>query len=183
MQGESGKKKVAVVGSGLAGLTAAWLLQQQGHEVTIYEREKSLGMDAASANIAVEERVAGQTTTRRVDVPLRVFTPMYYPNLTALYTAVGIKFRAEDYCSSFSDATHKREHPFGQTYFEYRNWLLGKLSVPFLGTLSTVLRPGAWRIALDWLRFTRVSLKRLQDGSLRKITFAEFCAEHEFSQE
>ena len=46
---ESGKpfartgKKVAVVGSGPAGLSAAWRLNQLGHSVTVYERADRLG--------------------------------------------------------------------------------------------------------------------------------------------
>ena len=46
---ESGKpsertgKKVAVVGSGPAGLSAAWRLNQLGHSVTVYERADRIG--------------------------------------------------------------------------------------------------------------------------------------------
>ncbi len=36
-------KKVAVVGSGPAGLSAAWRLNQLGHTVTVYEREDAAG--------------------------------------------------------------------------------------------------------------------------------------------
>ena len=36
-------KKVAVIGSGPAGLTVAYQLNQKGHEVTVYEKEDRLG--------------------------------------------------------------------------------------------------------------------------------------------
>ena len=36
-------KKIAVIGGGPAGLTAAYFLGQMGHKVTIYERQKALG--------------------------------------------------------------------------------------------------------------------------------------------
>lgn len=36
-------KSVGVIGGGVAGLTAAWLLRRRGHEVTVYEADKSLG--------------------------------------------------------------------------------------------------------------------------------------------
>jgi predicted NAD/FAD-binding protein len=39
--------KIAVIGSGIAGLSATWLLSKEGkNQVTVYERAKRLGMDA-----------------------------------------------------------------------------------------------------------------------------------------
>ena len=37
------KKKIVVVGAGVAGLECAWVLAKRGHEVTIYEKEKLPG--------------------------------------------------------------------------------------------------------------------------------------------
>jgi len=36
-------KKAAIIGAGPAGLTAAWFLAQEGHSVTIYERQENPG--------------------------------------------------------------------------------------------------------------------------------------------
>lgn len=38
-----GRKRVAVIGAGPAGMSAALIAQQRGHEVTLYEKEKQLG--------------------------------------------------------------------------------------------------------------------------------------------
>jgi protoporphyrinogen oxidase len=35
--------KIAIIGSGLTGMTAAWNLRKQGHEVTVFEKEKEPG--------------------------------------------------------------------------------------------------------------------------------------------
>ena len=35
--------KIAVIGSGFAGLSCAAVLAQQGHSVTVYEKNKTLG--------------------------------------------------------------------------------------------------------------------------------------------
>lgn len=42
-KGKPTGKRVSIIGSGPAGLAAAWKLRETGHEVTIYEREKEAG--------------------------------------------------------------------------------------------------------------------------------------------
>lgn len=37
------KKKIAVVGAGPAGLQAAWILAKRGHQVTVFEKEQTVG--------------------------------------------------------------------------------------------------------------------------------------------
>lgn len=46
-----GRKKIAIVGSGIAGLSCAYLLSQGGHEVTLFEREGRPGMDAYGVDL------------------------------------------------------------------------------------------------------------------------------------
>ncbi|KAL0065643.1 hypothetical protein AAF712_007284 [Marasmius tenuissimus] len=113
------KVKVAVVGSGLAGLTAAYSLtanskqpstresntEGQGgedvevdFEVHIFEKSSTLGMDSSSISIPVP----GEEQEWRVDVPMRSFQGGYYPQLIALYEHLGVKFRTSDYSYSFS---------------------------------------------------------------------------------
>ncbi|MEM9304101.1 MAG: FAD-dependent oxidoreductase, partial [Pseudomonadota bacterium] len=70
--------RIAIIGSGIAGLSAAWRLSQD-HEVTIFEKFGHLGMDAHSLD------VRGEGGNARVDVPMRVFFDGFYPTLTALY--------------------------------------------------------------------------------------------------
>ncbi|WP_418791604.1 NAD(P)-binding protein [Phosphitispora sp. TUW77] len=43
------KKKVMVIGGGLAGLEAAWIAQARGHDVTVYEKSGELGGQALLA--------------------------------------------------------------------------------------------------------------------------------------
>ena len=37
------KKKIAIIGSGFSSLSAACYLAQKGHEVEVYEKNKTLG--------------------------------------------------------------------------------------------------------------------------------------------
>ena len=45
---EAGKKKIGIIGAGIAGLTAAALLSKKGYQVTVYEKESVLGGRALS---------------------------------------------------------------------------------------------------------------------------------------
>ncbi|MFY7857234.1 MAG: FAD-dependent oxidoreductase, partial [Rubrivivax sp.] len=72
------RQRVVVVGSGIAGLTAAWCLAPH-HDVTLLERQASPGLTAG--NVTVPD-ARGRPV--RVDVPLRVFYPGYYPTLVRL---------------------------------------------------------------------------------------------------
>ncbi|KAF9366640.1 hypothetical protein BGX34_011679 [Mortierella sp. NVP85] len=111
------KLRVAVVGSGLAGLTVAHLLSSlhsgNGHgdagiEVELFEKAHKLGMDAASLSVTCPCQKCALEAGRsdgdpnhehvegRMDVPMRTFFPEYYPNLVRLYRSIGVKFHDAD---------------------------------------------------------------------------------------
>lgn len=154
--------RVAVIGSGLAGLAAGWALAR-GHEVVVFERRRQLGMDADSLEVA---------PGLRVDVPLRVFYPGYYPTLIRLYEHVGVSFELVDYASSFSDER-------GDGYFRYRNALLAGVSVPFV-RLRDVRRSVS--LGLEVLRFFASARRQLRRGRLGGITLTEHLAREGFSE-
>ncbi|KAF8213691.1 hypothetical protein K438DRAFT_1565257 [Mycena galopus ATCC 62051] len=93
--------KIAVVGSGLAGLTTAYLLASSHPEdvefdVHLFEKTASIGMDSSSVSIGNED------LEWRIDVPMRSFQGGYYPRLISLYTQLGVAFRQADFSYSFS---------------------------------------------------------------------------------
>ncbi|XP_006454544.1 hypothetical protein AGABI2DRAFT_182515 [Agaricus bisporus var. bisporus H97] len=96
--------KVAVVGSGLAGLTSAWLLTRPLNnrdvefDVHLFEKADTFGMDAASMSI-LDSSAQEQW---RIDVPMRTFQGGYYPQLLAMYKKVGVKLRPSNFDYSFS---------------------------------------------------------------------------------
>jgi uncharacterized protein len=71
---------VAVIGSGMAGLAAAYRCRQAGHEVTVFEARNGHGMDAHGHD-------AHGTV---VDVPLRVMSPTGWRSVLALAADVGV---------------------------------------------------------------------------------------------
>lgn len=90
------RSNVAVIGSGVAGLGAAWALQHR-HAVTLYEARTRLGGHAAT----VDTRVGG--TEVSVDTGFIVYNEAAYPHLTRLFAALGVATEKSDMSFSFSD--------------------------------------------------------------------------------
>lgn len=160
--------KIAVVGAGLGGLAAAWLLGRPGsaHQVTLYERQAQPGFTAA--NLAVPGRGTAANPVQ-VDVPLRVFYPGYYPTLTRLYQALAVPSEPVSYASSFHGPLHGAGAPgraAGALYFRYRNLRWGASSVAVLAPPDLLLGAPAWHIVGGVLRFQRQALPAWRRGDL-----------------
>ncbi|WWC72398.1 uncharacterized protein I206_106360 [Kwoniella pini CBS 10737] len=114
--------RVAVIGSGLAGLTTAYLLREEGVEVWLIEKSSKLGFHSQSVEIPLipsndpEKSTRGRSRSRNakeegspeekwvVDVPMRGFQGGYYPLLLALYNHLGIPLKTANYKFSFSSS-------------------------------------------------------------------------------
>ncbi|HFK2920025.1 TPA: NAD(P)/FAD-dependent oxidoreductase [Stenotrophomonas maltophilia] len=75
--------RIAIVGSGIAGLASAWWLDGE-HEVTLFESGDHLGGHTHTHEVEVEGRRLA------VDTGFIVFNPLQYPLLTALFDELGV---------------------------------------------------------------------------------------------
>ena len=147
--------RLAVIGGGIAGLAAAWWLRRRFH-VTLFERHGEPGFVAQS--VALPE---GPASAPRIDVPLRVFYPGYYPTLTRLYGELGVASEPVSYASSFFGGD-------GRLFFRYRNLRVGDRSYAFL--LPQDLRGStARRIVAGALRFGRAAARAPAGGAGQTI--------------
>ncbi|WP_407555267.1 FAD-dependent oxidoreductase [Streptomyces sp. Pv4-95] len=79
------RRRVAVAGGGVAGLTAAYVLQRGGCEVSLYEAEERLGGHAHTHDMASDD---GRVT--RVDTGFIVHNERSYPMLLRLFRELGV---------------------------------------------------------------------------------------------
>jgi uncharacterized protein len=133
---------IAVVGAGIGGLSAAWLLSRR-HRVTLYESEHRLGGHANTVRLGT----GGGSID--VDTGFIVYNEQNYPNLTALFAHLGVPTRQSDMSFAVS---------LGEGRMEYSsNDLLS-----FLGNGRNVFSRRFWQMSLDLIRFYRQAGREIE---------------------
>ncbi len=92
---------VAVVGSGIAGMSCAWLLSQR-HRVTVYEADELPGGHSNTVAIKTPDGVRG------IDTGFIVYNEKTYPNLTALFRHLRVETTSGRCCAISPDSMAKR---------------------------------------------------------------------------
>jgi uncharacterized protein len=148
--------RIAVVGSGISGLSAAWLLNRR-HRVTLYEQAPRPG---GHANTVVVEGPNGQI---HVDTGFIVFNRETYPNLTGLIEHLGVDTYATE--MSFSVSRHGGALEYGST----------GLPALFAQPVNAI-RPGFWSMLLDLRRFYATAAHDLKSLASNPETLGEYLA-------
>ncbi|KAK7064731.1 hypothetical protein R3P38DRAFT_56509 [Favolaschia claudopus] len=186
--------RVAVVGSGLAGLTAAYLLASSHledgveFEVHLFEKTGSIGMDSSSVSVGNEAQQEW-----RIDVPMRSFQGGYYPRLISLYTQLGVAFRQADFTYSFSLFSQSKTAPLHTTMIY--NGASGRNGVGMPAWLQdlhlfrkgyhVLARAFAWglfvlstiQLFLCYMRLLFFAIPALRPKRHNELTFEEWAAE------
>jgi len=149
--------RVAIVGSGAAGLSASWLLGRAGFDVTLYEAEARPGGHCRT----VEVDCGGRATP--VDCGFIVYNDRNYPNLVALFETLGVATEASD--MSFSVHT-----PCGG--LEYAGANLRTI----FAQKRNLARPAFLGMLRDILRFNRETPRDLAGGRLAGLSLGEYVA-------
>jgi len=147
--------RIAIVGSGIAGLGSAWLLQAQGHAVTLYEADARLGGHTHTVDVTLDG------VTAPVDTGFLVFNDRTYPHLLALFDELGVASTASE--MSFSVRVDGRR----------LEWAGTSLAALFAQP-SNALRPAYWRMLADIVRFNRDTTRMLAGGAVWSISLGEY---------
>lgn len=158
-QSHSPSRRIAVVGSGIAGLSAAWLLSGT-NDVVIYEAEDRLGGHAHTVDVPT-----GATSTA-VDTGFIVYNEGNYPNLVALFEHLGV-------------ATQDSEMSFSASLDGGR---LEYSSSAMMAQPSNILRARFWRMLRDLTRFYRDAPGLLGRSELQEMTLGEFLDDGHYAQ-
>jgi len=114
-------KRIAIIGSGMAGLAAGWICRRAGCEVVLYEAQAGRGMDAHALYVDTP------TGPGLIDAPLRVMSPHAWRSVLALCNELGIDTFEVDTFAAFTWLG-------GRTWLRNTKLRLGHRVVPFIGT-------------------------------------------------
>ncbi len=162
------RQRIAVIGSGIAGLTCAHELGPD-HDVVLFEASSRLGGHANTVD--VDDRHAGRLA---IDTGFIVHNDRNYPHLVRLFEELGVP--TVDTEMSFGVTDRDPDSPTNG--FTYRATSPNTL----FADRRNLLRPGMWRMLRDVVRFYRQATEFLDDGD-DVTTLDEFVGRHGYGRE
>ncbi|MDD1137720.1 FAD-dependent oxidoreductase [Pseudomonas sp. TNT2022 ID233] len=142
--------KIAIVGSGIAGLTCAYLLARR-HDITVFEADARVGGHTHTVPVTVDGR------DYAVDTGFIVFNDWTYPNFIRLLGQLGVAFKPTEMSFSVNDP---------DTGLEYNGNNLNSL----FAQRSNLLSPGFWGMLRDILRFNKEARRDLAEQRIAADT-------------
>jgi predicted NAD/FAD-binding protein len=149
VQSGAAMRRIAVVGSGIGGLAAAWQLSANPQlRVSLFEAGAHFGGHANTVDLTLDG------ITHGVDTGFLVFNHRTYPGLTKLFADLGVETAASD--MSFSVQVPPGGPQAGASKRAAGlEWSGTSLNTVF-AQRRNLLRPGFWRMLADIVRFNRL---------------------------
>ncbi|MCA0188900.1 MAG: FAD-dependent oxidoreductase, partial [Proteobacteria bacterium] len=152
----AGGRRIAVIGSGIAGLASAWLLSRD-HEVVLFEAGDYLGGHTHTVDVQVDGRQFP------VDTGFLVFNRRTYPNLCALFSLLGVESVESEMSFGVSLASPDLE------------WAGSDLGSLF-AQRSNLMRGAFWGMLADIRRFNRETTRMALGGETPDIALGDYLA-------
>jgi len=156
------KKKVAIIGSGIAGLSAAFLLNRTC-DITVFESEAEVGGHSHTINIGSEDKPLW------LDMGFIVFNEPCYPNLVSLFAHLGVEHQLSD--MSFGVSIDKGR-------LEYSSLGLRGL----FAQTRNLFRPRFISLLLDIVRFYREAPKDLAARSRPNYRLGDYLKDRNYGR-
>ena len=152
--------KIAVVGSGISGLSAAYYLSKR-HNVDLFEREDHFGGHSHTIDVLINEKKVS------VDIGFIVFNHKTYPNLIKFFKENEVEIEKSDMSFSFA---------VKDTKFEY----CGRGLKGMFSNKSNLFNIKFLSMFFDIIRFYKKSEKINEFGE--KLTLGEFLNKEKLSK-
>ncbi len=161
-QSISPQQNIAVIGGGVAGIVAAYLLQQR-HRVSLFEQNDYLGGHTNTIEIT-----AGPDAGLAVDTGFIVLNDATYPLFQRFLARLGVKTRAAEMSFGFQCR---------QTGLVYAGTDLNGL----FAQRRNLVSPSFFRFLLEIARFSRQARRDLEAGAVPTVTLGEYLQRGRFS--
>lgn len=152
-------QRIAIVGAGVSGLTAAYLLSRQ-HHVTVFESGAYIGGHTNTIDVETPDG------SLAVDTGFIVYNERNYPLFTRLLTELGVETQPSE--MSFSVSCDR-------TGMEYNGSSINQL----FANRANLLSLRHWKMLRDIVRFNRHAEQLADKG--HATTVEEYVKEHRFS--
>lgn len=151
--------KVAVIGTGISGMAAAWLLRNH-FDVTVFEKDQRIGGHTNTQTVVDPRGVL------EIDTGFIVHNDRNYPRLLALFELLSVATQPSNMSFSAS-IDHGRVEYAGDAIFAQR---------------SNVLSLSHWRMLFDILRFNRLGKQALSTNHCRAMSLGQWLDQHRLGE-
>ncbi|GLT16201.1 NAD(P)/FAD-dependent oxidoreductase [Vibrio algivorus] len=156
-------KNIAIIGSGISGLTSAYLLSRE-HNVTVFEKNNYIGGHTATKDIEVDGKCYA------IDTGFIVYNERTYPNFIKLLNQLGITEQKTEMSFSVMNPSAN---------LEYNGSTINTL----FAQRSNLFKPSFWRLILEILRFNKLCKALYERDDIDvELTLGDFLKQHKFNQ-
>ena len=154
------KNKIAIIGSGISGLSCGYYLAKGGHDITIYESSGYIGGHTHTVDV----QYRGERTA--IDTGFIVFNDRTYPLFIGLLEELGVGYQPTQ--MSFSVRNDRED-------LEYNGHSLTSL----FAQRSNLISPRFWKMMSDIVRFNKDV--RTQAENERTFTIGDYLSSSGYS--
>ncbi|PSW39736.1 FAD-dependent oxidoreductase [Photobacterium phosphoreum] len=153
--------KIAIIGSGISGLTTAWYLRHK-HNITLFEANDYAGGHTATVDVEVD---SGQYA---IDTGFIVFNDRTYPNFEQLLMELDIQGQA----SEMSFSVHNDNNGL-----EYNGHGLSSL----FAQKKNLFKPQFFHFLYEITKFNRLAKQTAYENIEQQQTLGDFLQQHDLS--
>ena len=155
------KEKIAIIGSGISGLSAAYLLSEK-YDVYLFEKNNRLGGHTRTINVVESSKKIP------IDTGFIVFNEKNYPDLTKFFQLLKIDYRDSNMSFAVSNQIPKIEYS-GKTFFT------------LFANFNNLFSFKFYKMIFEIRRLYSICNKLEVNNKYSKLTLDEFLNEYKFS--